>query len=307
MKKMTKMKGYIALLSSVFLFFLMNKPLYAQNLNKQKRLAQTHLREGNKLYQKQKYADAEIAYKKALANYPDSPKSIYNTANAIYRQKRYKEAIEQYQYLAKNANDNALKAAAYHNIGNAYMQLKNYQKAVAAYKNSLRKNPTDEKTRYNLALAQKLLKNQQNKNNKNKNKNKNKNNKNKKDKNKDDKKNKDKKNQDKKDKNKDKKKNKDEKDKNKKDKNKDDKKNKDKKDQDKKDKNKDDKKNPNQKQNKNEDKKDKKEKQAPQPGKLSPQQVQQLLQALQNEEKKTQDKMNAKKVKGVPVKTDKDW
>ena len=303
MKKMTKMKGYIALLSSVFLFFLMNKPLYAQNLKKQKRLAQTHMREGNKLYQKQKYADAEIAYKKSLANYPDNPKSIYNTANAIYRQKRYKEAIEQYQYLAKNANNNALKAAAYHNIGNAYMQLKNYQKAVAAYKNSLRKNPTDEKTRYNLALAQKLLKNQQNKNNKNKNKN----NKNKKDKNKDDKKNKDKKNQDKKDKNKDKKKNKDEKDKNKKDKNKDDKKNKDKKDQDKKDKNKDDKKNPNQEQNKNEDKKDKKEKQAPQPGKLSPQQVQQLLQALQNEEKKTQDKMNAKKVKGVPVKTDKDW
>jgi hypothetical protein len=40
---------------------------------------------------------------------------------------------------------------------------------------------------------------------------------------------------------------------------------------------------------------------------LSPQQVQSLLEAMNNQEKKLQEKMNAKKQKGVPVKNEKDW
>ena len=48
-------------------------------------------------------------------------------------------------------------------------------------------------------------------------------------------------------------------------------------------------------------------KQQPQQGKLSPQQVKNLLEAMNNEEKKVQDKINAKKAKGVKIKTEKDW
>jgi len=50
------------------------------------------------------------------------------------------------------------KHKAFHNLGNAYMQDKNYKLAVASYKNALKANSKDEKTRYNLALAKKLLK-----------------------------------------------------------------------------------------------------------------------------------------------------
>ena len=48
------------------------------------------------------------------------------------------------------------------------METKNYQGAVDAFKNSLRNNPNDDETRYNLAVAQKLLdkENQDNKDNK---------------------------------------------------------------------------------------------------------------------------------------------
>ncbi|MDG2443936.1 MAG: DNA primase, partial [Flavobacteriaceae bacterium] len=42
-------------------------------------------------------------------------------------------------------------------------------------------------------------------------------------------------------------------------------------------------------------------------GKMSPQQIKQLLESLKNEEKKTQKKLNAKKAKGSKVKQEKDW
>ena len=47
--------------------------------------------------------------------------------------------------------------------------------------------------------------------------------------------------------------------------------------------------------------------QTPKQGQLSPQQVQSLLEAMNNQEKKVQDKVNAKKLKGVPVRGKKDW
>ena len=139
------------------------------------------------------------------------------------------------------------------------MKDKDYGGAVEAYKNALRNNPADEETRYNYALAKKMLKENPPK--------------------KDDKKDKDKKDKDK-DKKDDKKDGKD-------------------KDQDKKDgdKNKD-----------NKDNKDQNQGQPkPQPGGISKQRLENLLDAVNNEEKKIQDKVNKQKVQANPKKAEKDW
>ena len=45
----------------------------------------------------------------------------------------------------------------------------------------------------------------------------------------------------------------------------------------------------------------------PMPGGISKQRLENLLDAVNNEEKKIQDKVNAQKVKGKPVQTEKDW
>jgi Ca-activated chloride channel family protein len=82
----------------------------------------------------------------------------YNLGNTIYKNKKYAEAISNYKNAALIANTSAQKHKAFHNLGNAYMQDKNYKLAVASYKNALKANAKDEKTRYNLALAKKLLK-----------------------------------------------------------------------------------------------------------------------------------------------------
>lgn len=84
-------------------------------------------------------------------------KSEYNLGNTIYKNKKYSEAIANYKKASEIAKTNAEKHKAFHNLGNAYMQDKNYQSAVDAYKNALKANPNDEKTRYNLALAKKML------------------------------------------------------------------------------------------------------------------------------------------------------
>lgn len=121
----------------------------------------------------------------------------YNLGNTIYKNKKYSEAITNYKNASELAKTNTEKHKAFHNLGNAYMQDKNYKSAVESYKKALKSNPKDEKTRYNLALAKKMLeKNPPKPKPKNKNKDK-KDDKNKKDQEKKDKENKDKQNKDK--------------------------------------------------------------------------------------------------------------
>lgn len=276
--KSKEMKIHITLITLVA-FLSLSKTSFAQKDSiAQQRKARKMVRNGNALYQKKQFTDASVAYKKALASSSYYDKASYNLGNALYQGKNFKEAIPSFELTAKTAEDKYTKAEAYHNLGNAHMETKNYQGAVDAYKNSLRNNPNDDETRYNLAVAQKLL-DKQNKEGKNKDKNKD---------------NKDKDQKDKDDQNKDK--NKDKKEGDDKDK-------KDDKDKDGKgDKNKKDKQDP-----KKDDKKDKNQKPKPQQGKMSPQQIKQLLESLNNEEKKTQKKINAKKEKGKKVKQEKDW
>lgn len=222
----------------------------------------TLTREGNKLFEKGSFADAEANYKKALDKKNNYPEAIFNLGDAIYKQpNRKEEAVTQFELANKLITDPKIKAQAFHNIGNAYTDAQKYDQAVKAYKEALKLNPKDNDTKYNLAYANEKLRT---KNNEDENKD------NKKDQNKDDQKDKkDDQKQDKKD---------------------------DKQDQNKEGDNKD----------KQDQKEDKKEGQAPKP-KLSKEAAEKLLQALQNEEQKTNEKMQQKQGRPVEVKIEKDW
>jgi Ca-activated chloride channel family protein len=84
-------------------------------------------------------------------------KAEYNLGNTIYKNKKYSEAITNYKNASELAKTDIEKHKAFHNLGNAYMQDKNYKSAVESYKKALKANSKDEKTRYNLALAKKML------------------------------------------------------------------------------------------------------------------------------------------------------
>lgn len=238
------------------------------------------VREGNKLYEAKKYKDAANAYQQALMKNPTYTPGLFNLGNSLYQEKQFDAARKVLSSAAKTTNEKDVKGGMNYNIGNTYMAEQKWEDAINAYKQALRNNPQDADAKYNLSYAQQMLKKQQQQD-----KDKNKNNK---DKNKDDK-NKDKNKQDQ-----------DKDNKQDQDKNKQDQQNKDGKD-------KEDKKDQQDQQDKDQQDKEDKQDQRPQaqPSKLSEKQAEQLLNALQQEEKKLQDKLQ--KGKGVPVKVEKDW
>ncbi len=121
-----------------------------------------HIRRGNKLYNDSLFVKAEVEYRKALEVNPKSAVAMYNLGNSLLMQQKAKEAMEQYEAASKIEKNKTKLAKIYHNAGVILQAGKHYAQCIEAYKNSLRNNPTDHETRYNLALAQKMLKDQQN-------------------------------------------------------------------------------------------------------------------------------------------------
>ncbi len=257
--------------------------------------------EANKELTANDFVDAEAEYRKAISKSDKNAAAPFNLGNAYYNRESYGEAFGRYKQAGEAAEDKAEKHKAFHNMGNVFMKNKEYEKAVEAYKEALRNNPNDEETRYNLALAKKMLEKQQDEQ--------------KNDQNQDNKDNQDQ--QDQKDQNQDQ--NKDQNneggDNDKQDEGKQDQdQNKDQGDQgengeDKPEENQkgdgDEKKEQEKKPNEGDEPQD--QKQQPRPNQLSQQQIQNLLEAMQNEEKKVQEKMEARKVRGKKVKNEKDW
>lgn len=120
-----------------------------------------YIRKGNRLFKDSVFVDAEVNYRKALEANPKSTISMYNLGNTLSQQQKFKDAMVQYVAATSIEKDKAKLGQIYHNMGVLFQSGKDYQKAVEAYKMSLRNNPKDDETRYNLALAQKLLKDQQ--------------------------------------------------------------------------------------------------------------------------------------------------
>lgn len=261
--------------------FLMVLALIGQAQNERK-----FVRQGNKYFLEAmkdtahidtvQFNKAEIEYRKAIEKKPEESKWNFNLADALYKQKKFAESGEKFKEIADKTFDKTEKARALHNLGNSMLMGNKLDESIAAYKEALRNNPKDLETKYNLLYAMNQKKKQQQQQ----------------------------KNQDKnKDKNKDQDKNKDKnQDQNKKDQNKD--QNKDKnKDQNKQNQ---DQQNKNQNQNQNKDQQNQQQQQ--QQSKISKQNAEQMLQALENNEKKIQDKVKkVQALKAQSKRVDKDW
>lgn len=274
----------IALLASAFGF--------AQDLDTQKikseRKAKDLVYDANTLLENKDYVSAEMEYRKAISEQKNNVAGAYNLAHSYYTKGNYDESLFRNQEAANNATSKEEKHRAFHNIGNILMKNEKCKEAVDAFKNALRNNPNDEETRYNFALAKDCAEQQDQDGGG--------------DDNKEDEDKKDQKDKDKEQDKKDQEKKEDQKDKDNKDEKGEDDKKKgdDEKDED--GKPKDDK--------KDDGKGDKEKPQQqpkPQPGKMSPQQIKNILEAMNNQEQKVQEKINAEKTKGAKVRTEKDW
>lgn len=250
---------------------------HSQDETELESLSNTYVYKGNSHFNNS-FLEAEKNYRMALSEMPSNTKGAYNLGNAYYNAELYDEALARLLEAARKGTK-LEKHRAYHNIGNVLMQDKQCKKAVEAYKNALRNDPKDEESRYNLAIAQECAKEEgggsdDDQEEKEENQDQQKKNEEKKDSDKE---------QDEEEKNKDKGE-----------------------EEGRSNKGEDEKKENSQPQDKGDESSDTK-KPEPQAGKLSPQQIKNLLEAMNNEEKKVQEKVNASKKKGIKVKSDKDW
>lgn len=255
--------------------------------------AKNYVYEGNSLAETEDFVSAEMEYRKALSENTDIVAGAYNLGNTYYNSGNFEEAIFRLEQAAKMTESRDEKHKAFHNIGNILMKNKKCKEAVEAYKNALRNNPKDDETRYNFAVAKKCAEEQEDQQDQNQDKD-----------------------------NEDQDQNQDDKDQENQDQDNKDKEGEDKEDQqEKEDQGDEDKQDGEDKEDEEGKPKDEKEdegkgekeekKEQPQPkpqqGQLSPQQIKNLLEAMNNQEQEVQEKINAEKQKGVKVKTDKDW
>lgn len=137
--------------------------------------------EGNQYYFGGKITESSAKYAKALELNPTNRKANFNLGNALYKsalmvkdgrlpvptgsnirpdslaKMMFDQAAQNFAVVANSISNKDTLHQAWHNIGNCYLQKKEYQQAVDAYKKALKMNPKDEETRYNLAYALKNL------------------------------------------------------------------------------------------------------------------------------------------------------
>lgn len=140
---------------TVVISLLFSDILFPQGTNSRR-----YLVKGNKEYLRLSYDEAAANYLRAIQEGENSYKVNFNLGNAMFRMKKYDEAIFQYKKSTKLAAHKTEAADAYFNIGDSYYKKKDYAQAAEAFKKSLKLNPKDDKARYNYALAKQKLKEQ---------------------------------------------------------------------------------------------------------------------------------------------------
>jgi tetratricopeptide (TPR) repeat protein len=141
-----------------------------------------YIYEGNEMYHSGKTPQSMEYYRNALKENPHNSKAHFNMGNSLYKNAMeikkskenfiqggkkvtpdslaglvFDEAASSFAQVANSVSDKDTLHRAWHNIGNCYLQKKDFQQAIDAYKKSLKFNPKDEETRYNLAYALKHL------------------------------------------------------------------------------------------------------------------------------------------------------
>lgn len=134
----------------------------------------TLIHQGNRYFAKKDYKQAELYYRRALSVNPRSARASYNLGNVQLALKQPKAAMKLYEKALPEEKNKNVQSMIYHNMGVIMQGQKNYADAIECYKNSLRRNPANADSRYNLALCQHLLKKQPPKKQNNQSNNKNK-------------------------------------------------------------------------------------------------------------------------------------
>ena len=144
-----------------FRYILVVSMLLSVALTASARVDRHDVRAGNRKFRKDNWKEADISYRKALVKDSTSVAANYNLANTLYRQENYEEAEKLMKKIGDNASASANAADYWYNTGDIAIAKKDWQGAVNAFKEALLKNPSDMDAKENYIYAKKMLENQQ--------------------------------------------------------------------------------------------------------------------------------------------------
>jgi Ca-activated chloride channel family protein len=116
---------------------------------------------GNQAFTKQDYEGALKAYAEAQANSPELAEPVYNSANVLYREGKYEEALKVLQQAAQVAQTGPVAQGSHFNAGNAAFNTQGWDTAVESYRQALLRDPADLDAKHNLELALQQMQQQQ--------------------------------------------------------------------------------------------------------------------------------------------------
>jgi Ca-activated chloride channel family protein len=120
-------------------------------------LNRSKVKAGVKAFDESQYDKSLQHFQDALLDDPENPLGHYNVAEALYKNKKYEEAIKSYQ-KSLNSEDITLREKAFYNLGNSYYQMNKYQEAIQNYIKALELDPNDQDAKHNLELVRAKLK-----------------------------------------------------------------------------------------------------------------------------------------------------
>lgn len=142
-------------------YILLFTILFAAIINANSQDERKFIRRGNSQFADSAYLESEIEYRKAIDKMDESFEAQFNLGDALFKQEKFNDALDQFQIIAGTETDPEKLAQVFHNIGNCHFSTQKLPESIEAYKNALRNNPEDNDSRYNLIVAQKLLQQQQ--------------------------------------------------------------------------------------------------------------------------------------------------
>ena len=143
------------------LFLALSAAFPAQGQSRKDIAKKDLLKQGNRMYKRAEYDRADSLYAQAVALDTTYATGWYNLGNSLYLGGDAAQAQAAWMKSLFNTPQDDQRAPVLYNLGGVEMDKKNYAEAIKLYKDALRRDPSDEQARYNLALAQQLLKDQQ--------------------------------------------------------------------------------------------------------------------------------------------------
>jgi len=114
--------------------------------------------EGNKQYAEGKFDEASDKYRDAEASNPESPIVHFNIGDALYKKRKYEEALQAYQKALQKSADVQMQSQSHYNLGNTYFRLNKWQESLLSYQEALKLNPADQDAKYNLEYVRAKVK-----------------------------------------------------------------------------------------------------------------------------------------------------